>query len=178
MGCTHLSRNLRWGSHWGFPPCPPPDPLPSGYTRAPLGLAPVHAPPLHLLPSPPRSTAHPVGSHPSSPCTLHSRNSRGSWAAAGTSVLPSSSSGALASTGSPARTPVSPGIPGRWLPCPGRGPSEGPGRSGVDEGLRSGWKSWGDAGSPSPYREGSHVLSRCVSGGGGGSLQTPWEVAA
>ena len=91
------------GKSLGFPPCPPPDPLPSGYTRALLGLAPVGVPPLHLPPSPPHSTAHPAGSYPSSPCSLHSRNSRGSWAAAGTSVLPSSSAGALASTGSPAR---------------------------------------------------------------------------
>lgn len=43
----------------------------------------------------------------------------------------------------------------------------------MDEGLRSGWKSWGDAGSPSPYREGPHVLSRCVSGGGGGVTADP-----
>ena len=50
LGCTHLSRNLRWGSHWGFLPCPPPDPLPSGYTRAPPGRAPVCTPPLQLPP--------------------------------------------------------------------------------------------------------------------------------
>ena len=126
LGCTHLSRNFRWGIHWGFLPCSPPDPLPSGYTGAPPGRAPVHTPPSAAA-SPPRSTAHPAGSYPSSPCTLHSQNSRGSWAAAGTSVLPSSSAGALVSTGSPARarakseaslapTPTLLGVP-PWSPA-------------------------------------------------------------
>ena len=70
----------------------------------------------------------------------------------------------IPSTGGPARTPTGLGTPWEMPAQPREG--AGWGRSGVDQGLRRGWKSWGDAGSPSLYREGPHVLSRCVSGGG------------